>query len=70
MRTAEQSRALYTGIKPSAIAKALSCSSEHVLALIRSGDLEAVDISAGKRPEYRVSRESFEAFLEKRKVAA
>lgn len=69
MRTREQERALYTGMKPSAIADALECSSEHVLALIRTGALEAVDIAAGSRPEYRVSRESFEAFLAARKVA-
>jgi excisionase family DNA binding protein len=69
MRTVQQAEAAYQGIKPSRVAQALGCSSEHVLALIKRGELDAVDIGAGSRPEYRVSKQSFEAFLERRKVA-
>lgn len=69
MRTREQSRAAYSGLRASEVAEMLGCSKQHVITLVRAGDLDAVDISAGSRIEYRISRESFEAFLRNRKVA-
>lgn len=69
MRTPEQEKAAYNGMKLSTVAKMLDCSRGHVLELVRKKALDAVDISAGSRPEYRVSRESLDAFLEARKVA-
>ena len=69
MRTAEQERARYTYLKTSEVAKVLSVSTSHVIHLIQSGALEAVDIRAGDRPEYRVSPDALDAFLQERKVA-
>lgn len=71
MRTKEQEQALYSGLRPAVVAEALDCSREHVVSLIRSGALDAVNIAqtTEARPEYRVSRESFEAFLKARQVA-
>lgn len=68
-RTKEQHVAAFNGMKPSAIAEELGCSREHVVSMIQAGLLKAVDISVGRRPEYRVARDSFEAFLADRSVA-
>lgn len=66
MRTKEQARALYRGVKPSEVATALECSHEHVLNLIKAGELEAVDISVSGPPRYRINRDSLDAFLARR----
>lgn len=69
MRTKEQAVAAFNGMRPSEVAEELNCSREHVVALIKNGSLDAVDIAVGSRPEYRVPRESFDAFLAARAVA-
>jgi len=70
VRTPAEERLLYRGMKPQTIAEDLGVSVEHVLNLIGSGVLEAIDVGMGGRPLYRVPRESYEAFLAARKVAA
>lgn len=71
MRTREQVRAAYVGLRVAVVAEALDCSVEHVHALIRMGAFQGViDIGTGRRPEYRIPRESFERFLDRRSVSA
>lgn len=69
MRTPEQEQLRYRGLTPAWIADDLGVSVEHVLNLIDAKKLEAVDLKIGSRPLYRVRRESYEAFLNQRKVA-
>ena len=69
MRTAAQERARYNGLKIRHVAEELGVSGQHVRNLMKQGELEAVDVSIGKVPEYRISLASFEAFMERRRVA-
>lgn len=69
MRTKRQEIALFQGLKPSEVAKALGCSTDHVLTLIKAKQLPAIDISTGKRSEYRIEKQAFEAFIEERRIA-
>ena len=50
------------------VARELGVSTAHVCKLIESGHLEAINVGAGKVPEYRVSRESIERFKENRTI--
>jgi len=52
---------------PPQLAKIFGSSPETIIALIRSGDLPAVNFSTGQRPRYRVLRGDWEAFLARRK---
>lgn len=70
MRTSEQAVAAYTFLRPTAVAERLDVSRSHVVELIRAGKLAAIDISIGRRPEYRIDPAELEAFLERQKVAA
>lgn len=70
MRTHEQAVAAFTYLRPSAIAERLDVSRSHVVELIRTGKLAAINISIGQRPEYRVHPDELDAFLERQKVAA
>ena len=45
------------------VASRLHVSPDHVRSLIHQGKLDAVDVSAGRRPTYRISPESLQAFL-------
>lgn len=69
MRTKEQERARFTYLRTAEVAERLSVSRDHVVSLIQSGDLEAVDVSTGTRPEYRVSPDALDTFERARKVA-
>lgn len=69
MRTKAQHEAAYNGVRVSDVARDLDCSRAHVIELVKAGKLEAVDIALGSRPEYRIRRESLDAFLAARKVA-
>lgn len=51
-------------LTPAEVAEDLRVSAEHVRCLIRSGELSAIDISAGsKRPLYRIRREALAEFM-------
>jgi excisionase family DNA binding protein len=55
-------------LTPPEIAKLLRVTPQKVITWIRRGELEAVNVSDRVRPRYRVSRESLNEFLERRKV--
>jgi hypothetical protein len=66
-RSVEAEQAAYSGIRPTEIAKQLSCSLTQVHGLIKDGTLAAVNISRGsKLPRWVVSRESYAKFLRDR----
>ncbi|MER7623916.1 hypothetical protein [Streptomyces sp. NPDC126503] len=46
----------------------IGATSNYVRELIRAGRIEAIDISTGTRPSYRVSEESLAKFLRERIV--
>lgn len=64
MNKRELNRAKHLWLKTSEVARYLAVSLDHVRALIRSGLLEAVDVGAGRRPTYRVSRNALGDYLE------
>ena len=45
------------------VAKCLNASPDHVRKLIHQGKLDAIDVSTGRRPTYRISPESYRAYL-------
>jgi hypothetical protein len=55
---------------PPAIAKALGIKPERVVSMIRSGEIQAVNLASrgSRRPRFRVSEESLQAFLAGRAV--
>jgi excisionase family DNA binding protein len=57
-------------LTPAQCAARLAIDVDGVRALIRAGNLEAVDVGRGarKRPRYRVSQSALESFLERRTV--
>jgi excisionase family DNA binding protein len=70
MRTSEQEVALYNYRKVPDVASQLDCGRDHVLHLIEAGELDAIDISVGGRPSYRVSQDAIDRFIEARTVRA
>lgn len=51
-------------LTPAEVAEDLRVSAEHVRCLIRSGELSAIDVSAGsKRPLYRIRREALVEYM-------
>lgn len=70
MRTREQERAAYTYLKPARIAEQFDCTAVHVVNLIKTGKLKAINIGTGDRPEYRVNPDDFARFLETSQVNA
>ena len=69
MRTREQEQLRFNGLRIATIAADLDCTHEHVLNLVHAKKLAAVNIGTGKNPEYRVSGESYKAFLHASKAA-
>lgn len=69
MRTAEQEHARFAYLRTREVAAELRVSRTVVIALIQARELEAVDVSVGSRPEWRVPRASLDAFIARRKVA-
>ena len=55
---------------PPEVAKILRCRESKVSSWIRSGVLQAVNVSEGHRPRYRVAREHLDAFLQAKAVVA
>ncbi len=53
---------------PPELARMLGIAPDKVLSWIRAGELRAVDLSEnrGKRPRWRISRESLDEFLKRR----
>ena len=71
MRTAEESRALYTWLTTSEVADSLRCSPTHVRALIRAGDLRAfVSNPRSSRPDYRIAPDELRRFVDAHTTAA
>ena len=64
--------ALYNDLTLGVVARRLSISAEHVLALGESGELEITDyrLPGALRGVYRVTAESVEAFRMRRRVVA
>jgi len=55
-----------TVLSPDEIADKLRCTKAHVLRLIESGQLGAIDVGTGKYKFYRVPAAEWEKFLRKR----
>ena len=71
MRTAEESRALYSWLTTSEVADSLGCSKEHVRALIRAGDLRALVVNPrSSRPDYRIAPDELKRFIAAHTTAA
>lgn len=68
MRTRDQEVAAFTWLRPSAVAKRLGCTRVQVVGLITDGELEAINIGRGEKPEYRIHPDSVESFEQRRKV--
>lgn len=68
MRTREQEQAAFTWLRTAEVARRLSCTRAQIIGLIDDGELDAIDIGRGDKPNYRVSPDSVSAFEEKRKV--
>ena len=73
MRAVEQEQARYNWLRPSQVAERLDCSTEHALALLRSGAFGAgvkdISLRPGEgRPEYRIAPEAVDEFLAARTV--
>lgn len=54
-------------LSPKEAAAVLGCKAKHVYALIRDGDLDAIDVGRGERPRWSIDSEAVEAFKEKRR---
>jgi len=52
------------------VAEELDVSTEHVLRLIRRGELSATNVATAGRPNYRVSRAQLDKFLREHATAA
>jgi IS30 family transposase len=50
------------------VARQLNKTPQTVKNLVRRGELEAVDLSVGSRPDYGIYADSLDAFLDRRKV--
>lgn len=62
-RTPEQAEAEYNWLSPSAVAPMIGVDSEdQVRELIRSGHLEAIDVSRSSKPRYKVSPKAVEKY--------
>lgn len=70
MRNPEQSVAAYTYLRPAEVAERLNVSRSHVNELVRTGKLEAVNISLTARPLYRIAPAALDEYLKRQKVAA
>jgi hypothetical protein len=77
VRTRKQEVAVFKWLKPSAVAAVIDCDEDLIRTHIKQGDFPdvdgepgAIDVGAGKRPEYRINPLSFEMFRKARKVAA
>ena len=71
MRTAEESRALYSWLTIAEVAEALRCSKEHVRELIRAGLLQAMVINPqSSRPDYRIAPDELKRFVAAHTTAA
>ena len=59
-------------LTPPQVAKVLGVSAEHVTKFIASGELRAVNTSLKDRPRWKISKEDFQAFVDRRsnKVSA
>lgn len=68
-RSTEQEQARYGYMKTQEVADLIGVSRTHVIELVRGGHLAAVDVALGSRPEFRIARESLDAFLQGRAVA-
>lgn len=66
LRTVEQERAIFHGLRVAVVAERLSCTPAHVLELIRQKKLPAVNIGLGRKPDYRVDQKQLERFLAER----
>jgi excisionase family DNA binding protein len=57
-------------LTPPAVAEQLGIDADRVVRLIRSGEIEAVDVSnrGSRRPRFRISPQALEAFLNRRRV--
>jgi excisionase family DNA binding protein len=53
-------------LTPPQVAKVLGVSSEHVTKFIASGELRAMNTSLKDRPRWKISREDFDAFVNRR----
>ena len=69
MRTREQEVARFTYLKTADVAARLNVSRAHVVDLIQAGRLQAIDVSLGGRPDYRIDPSALDAFEVERKVA-
>lgn len=69
MRTSELAVAQYTYLRTQDVADRLGISRAHVIDLIAHGQLKAINVGLGRRPEYRVSAEALDQFVERRAVA-
>jgi len=56
-------------LTPPEIARMLRMRQATVIGWIRSGRLRAIDISEGRRPRYRISRQALDEYLVGRAVA-
>ncbi len=49
------------------VATILAVSVNQVVALINAGKLQAIDVSTGKKPRWRIPTDALDAFVEQRK---
>lgn len=56
-------------LTPPEVARLLRCRESKILAEIRSGRLQSINLSDGQRPRYRIARAALDAFLAGRAVA-
>lgn len=62
-RTPEQAEAEYNWLSPALVAPMIGVDSEdQVRTLIRSGELDAIDVSRSSKPRYKVSPEAVKKF--------
>ena len=69
LRTPEEERAAYAYLRTTDVAERLDCETSHVTALIRSGQLRAINIGSKQRPEYRIHPDALAEFERERAVA-
>lgn len=69
LRTPEQEQAAYRYLTSAQVADRLGCEQSHVATLIRAGQLRAINIGSGSRPEYRIHPDALAEFERERAVA-
>ena len=57
-------------LTPPTVGKILGVDPSRVIGWIRAGKLDAINLSEGRRPRYRVSRDALDRFLRQRQVVA